>query len=505
MNARSQPEQPVIIGAGLGGLAAALSLAAAGRPPLVFDALDAPGGKVGTATVDGVSFDTGPSVLTMPDTFAQLFAKAGRRMEDELTLVGHDPAFRYLWPDGTTFDVTTTRASTLASAARVFGDDAARDLERFLNYAQRIWEAAAPNFVMGEAPSVGRLLRMPVGQLARVRHIDSLRSMQRGIEAHVAHPRLRDVLMRYATYNGSDPRTAPATLNCIAHVELAGGGWGIAGGVAELARALERVATQAGASFHYGRRVTKVVLDAEGRVEGICLDDGQVVRTRAVIANADAAHVQRDLLPRASSPGFDALRTPSMSGWTAVLRARRRTERAPHAVLFPTRYAGEFEDIFDHGRPPEDPTVYVCAQEKAQRRTGWAEHEPLFVMANAPAEPDDGASDPACWSTLRDTVLRRLREHDLIDADDEVVWERTPTDLARAFPGSRGAIYGLSSNDRMAAFQRPPNRTRISGLYLASGSAHPGGGMPLCAQSGRLAADALLADTLLAETRGTRR
>jgi 1-hydroxycarotenoid 3,4-desaturase len=170
-------------------------------------------------------------------------------------------------------------------------------------------------------------------------------------------------------------------------------------------------------------------------------------------------------------------------------------------VLFPEDYRAEFADIFDRQRPPEDPTVYLCAPEKAYGRPGWEEHEALFVMANAPPVGVSGAdSTPRDrWAALRERVLTRLRRAELIDpeeADDAaVLWERTPEDLARRYPGSRGAIYGASSNSKMAAFNRPPNRVKgLEGLYLAGGTAHPGGGVPMCLQSGRLAAEAVLED-----------
>ncbi len=171
-------------------------------------------------------------------------------------------------------------------------------------------------------------------------------------------------------------------------------------------------------------------------------------------------------------------------------------------MFFPRDYHREFADIFEADRPPEEPTLYLCAQSRAHARAGWpgddaspAGYEPIFVMANAPAEPPQGARDPAVWDALKARVEARLGRGGLADESDEFIWVRTPTDLARTFPGTRGAIYGGSSNGRASAFQRPPNRvSRLPGLYLASGGAHPGGGMPLCVQSGRAAAAALRSD-----------
>jgi phytoene dehydrogenase-like protein len=298
------------------------------------------------------------------------------------------------------------------------------------------------------------------------------------------------LLERYATYNGSDARTCPATLNCIAWVELGLGVYGIEGGLYSLIRALERVAMRLGVEVRTDTPVRRI--DAPDRVRGVVLDDA-MIHADAVVCNADIAHLADTLLPGPRSPKRP--KTASMSGWTAVFRARSAPDRLAHEVLFPSDYEAEFADIFDHDRPPREPTVYVCAQSRAHGRLAWPDAEPLFVMANAPPEPLSGTRDPSVWTDLRQVVHERLLRSGLVHADDPVIWERSPRGLADTYPGTRGSLYGAASNTRLDAFGRPPNRwTRVPGLYLASGSAHPGGGVPLCAQSGRLAAHAALVD-----------
>lgn len=486
----------VVVGGGVGGLAAAIVLAARGQRVELLEAADRVGGKMGVASLDGVEWDTGPSVLTLPDTLDAIFRLAGTRLRDELVLRVPKPAFRYLYADGTRLDVFGRPERTLASVRDTLGSDAERELAAFLKYAGRIWEASAPHFVYGPAPTPRTLLRVGWGGLAALSRIDPLRTMRSAVHARVRSEPLRMLLLRYATYNGSDPRRAPATLNCIAHVELAGGGWGVEGGMMEIARALRRAAERLGVRIHTGTRAERI-LASGGRVRGVEAG-GRSWPADAVVANADAARVLGHLLSPALRPRSAGGSEPSMSGWTAVLRARRREAGAPrvaHTVLFPADYEAEFADLFDRDRPPAEPTVYLCAQEAAHGRRGWAEEEPVFVMANAPAEPADAPRSPEVWDALRGAVLRRLDAAGLRDPDDELVWERTPTDLAAAFPGSRGSIYGAASNSAWAAFRRPANRVRgVHGLYLAGGSAHPGGGVPLCVLSGRAAASALLHD-----------
>lgn len=479
-----------VIGAGMGGLAAAIRLASAGMSVVVYEAGPRPGGKAGIAEVDGVEFDTGPSVFTLRQTLEGVAEDAGVGVDEICTLIRPDPAFRYRWPDGVVLDVFQDPERTRDEVKRVLGEPAAREWAHFMNYAKGIWEAAAPYFVMARAPTVRSVAALGVGGLAAVTRIDAFRSMAAAARALVKEPHLRDLVLRFATYNGSDPRVAPATLHCIAHVEMGLGSFGVQGGMHELPRGLERLALARGVLFEYRSPVSRIVVQG-GRATGIEVK-GRVESADAVVVNADVSHLVHDLLPPEVRHGLADSPSRSTSGWTAVLRVTGGDEVA-HTAFFPEVYLREFEDMFDHDRPPQTPTVYMCDQRAAHGRSGWSDgSRPVFVMANAPAEPAAGARPPEVWRTLRDRVLARLQG---VFTGCDVVWERTPADLAASFPGSRGALYGAASNSMFSAFQRPPNvLARVPGLYLASGSAHPGGGVPLCLQSGRLAAEGLLQD-----------
>lgn len=475
----------VVVGAGLGGLAAAIRLAARGWVVEVVEAHGSAGGKAGTAEVDGVVFDTGPSVLTLPEVFDATFRDAGSRLADVVELVSPSPAFRYHWPDGVTLDVEVDPGRTLDQVGAALGPAARDQLARFLTTAARIWDAAAPRFVFGPAPRVGALLSLSA--LRDVAAIDPLRRMGRAIDAQVTEPHLRDVLRRYATYNGSDPRVAPATLNCIAHVELALGGYGVRGGVSALVRALVAAADRLGVRFRFGEGVERIDVEG-GSVRGVTTARGRIPAD-VVVSNAEAAHTLGALVP--GGPGAPV--PTSTSGWTAVARAAPRP-RAAHTVWFPPDYAEEFVDLFDRDRVPATPTVYACAGAVAHDAPRWPGHEPLFVMVNAP--PDVPRATRTDWDVLEAEVRAGLVARGALAPDDTFVWRRAPHELAARFPGSRGALYGAASNGPGAAFRRPANRVRgIRGLYLAGGSAHPGGGMPLCVASGRAAADAAVEDT----------
>lgn len=480
----------VVVGAGIGGLTAALSLADH-HEVLLFEAGERPGGKADEILLDGLPCDTGPSVLTLPQIFEQIFADIGEEFKEHVRLIEHSPAFRYIWPDGQRFDVHHDLVQTLESVEHVFGHAASQDLQAFMAYAQKIWDSAAPPFVLGPAPTFWRVLQMLPTHLAQLGTIDPLRSMRAGIAHYIASPRLRMVLERYATYNGSDVRAAPATLNCIAHVELALGGFGIDGGIHALVKAIETLARRKGVIFEYGAPVRGLSVQSN-QVRGVTLHDGRTVTSDAVVCNADVAHLVADLLP---DNARHRLTEPprSMSGWTAIVRTTRGPHTA-HTVAFPRDYSAEFSDIFDHRRPPRHPTVYACDPAVAHNRPVWTDGtRPVFLMANAPAVAADDSDED--YALLKKQVLIRAENTGLIHADDPVVWERSPRALEQRFPRTGGALYGGASNDPLAAFRRPPNRVgSVGGLYLASGSAHPGGGLPLCAMSGKQAAIALHRD-----------
>lgn len=493
-----------VIGAGFGGLAAATLLADAGHEVRVFEAADSVGGKAGTATVDGVTFDTGPSLLTLPDVPRAIFEAVGADFDATVSLRRLTPAFRHVFHDGVHLDLHDTPEASRAAVDATLGADAGGEWAAFLAYASRIWQASADAFVYGDAPELRALMGLDLGTIAGLRHIDALRTMRDAIDQRVRSPHLRRLLWRFATYNGSDVRAAPATLNCIAAVELVLGGHGVQGGIGALAAALADLGRQRGATIDLGAAVARIE-HSGGAVRGVALASGASWSCDLVVCNGDASVIPH-LLGRAQPQAAPAR---SMSAWNAVLRVRRDGRAWPaHQAVYADDYLDEFAAIFDRGEVPARPTVYFCHQGVAHGRGGWADADAVFAMVNAPslAGATQDLAPEALEAPMRRHVDAALAVLGVDPADAPTVWRRSPVELAGRFPGSDGALYGAASNSMWSAFRRPTNRVRdVRGLYLASGTAHPGGGVPLALLSGVAAARAIAHDTGVAIGAGARR
>ncbi|UCC88707.1 MAG: phytoene desaturase, partial [Anaerolineales bacterium] len=374
----------VVVGAGMGGLSAAIRLAAAGRQVLVLEQNPVPGGKMGQIQAQGYRWDSGPSVITMRHVFEDLFAAAGRDMADYLTLRPVEPLTRYFYPDGTVLDVSRELATTLAQIQRIDQRDVEGYLQ-YLAYVARLHRIVGPVFIYSNPPRLSSLLRVSPLDAWRV---DGLRTMSQAANSWVRSPHLRQMLGRFATYVGASPYRAPATLNVIAHVELNQGVWYPQGGVYQIAAGLSRLAQELGVEVRTGRPVHGIQVQ-DGLVRGVTLADGAYLPAAAIVANIDVATVYQRLLPAGAVPARQLTRLlrsePSCSGFILMLGVRgRHPELAHHNIFFSSDYPREFEEIFEAGLPPSQPTIYVAITSKVTPADAPPGCENWFVLVNAP-------------------------------------------------------------------------------------------------------------------------
>jgi phytoene desaturase len=456
-----------VVGAGVGGLAAGIRLAALGHAVTVYEAGPAPGGKCGRVERDGFVWDSGPSLLTMPWVVEALFAETGAPLAEELELLEVEPVTRYAFGDGSGFALSSDPQRS-REALEAWRPGAGQEWAAFMRTCERMWRASAA-VLSGPAPWPPR--RPPPGtprpsplDLVRVQPWRTLRDVAR---AHTGDPRLRMVIERFATYAGADPRRAPAALAVAGYVEHAWGAWHPRGGMYALVAALARRLEALGGELRCDAPVRRIVMGGgAGRVAGVELDGG-VEAADVVVAAFDAEAVHRDLLGRARRP-----RERSLSGLALMLGLRGRTPGlSHHAITFPADYDAEFDDVFVHRRPARDPTIYVSAPMATDRADAPPGDESWFVLVNAPA-----IGDGADWEGEAERLIDRLGVRDRIAARAL----RTPGDLQRETGGVAGAIYGVAPHGRLGTLRKPSTRVRgIAGLHLTGGTVHPGGGLPL--------------------------
>ncbi|PDW00708.1 phytoene desaturase family protein [Candidatus Chloroploca asiatica] len=484
----------IIVGAGLGGLAAAIRLAAQGHRVLILEKNARVGGKLNLVTDEGYTFDTGPSLLTMPWVIKELFAAAGRQADAYLHLEQIEPTCRYQWPDGTSFNAWQRLPQLIQEIQHLAPADVT-GFFRFLAHTSQIYDAVADNFLLKPFDGLRELITPRLLQDGP--RIDALRSVDAAVRSFFRSPYLRQVFNRYATYNGSSPYLSPATFNVIAYIEMAEGGWYVRGGMYALAVALQRLAEELGVEIRCHSPVAEI-LEHDGAAMGVRLTDGAVLWAQQVIVNADPRYAYQALLPGQTRIARQLARLePSCSGFVLFLGVKRIYEQlAHHNIFFSTDYPGEFAAIFEKGVPPVDPTVYVAATCLTDPGHAPPGHMNLFVLVNAPV-----VNDRVCWQReaepYRDLVVRKLERMGLTNLQDEIVYEQiwTPATIATIYNAAGGAIYGLASNNRFSAFLRPPLRARgLRHLYFVGGGTHPGGGIPLVLLSGRAVAERVLAD-----------
>jgi diapolycopene oxygenase len=499
----SQTDRIGVIGAGLGGLAAAATLAARGHRVTLFERNPWLGGKAAVLAAGGFRFDMGPTILTLPSVLGRIFAEAGRDLKRELDLVPLDPQWRCFYEDGSTLDLLADpRKMEAALDAFAPGSGAAGGYRRFLGVAERLHEISDRFFFWRSVGSVrdtfnaGKTFQASVlGDLLALRFG---RSVAGTVRRHVLEPRVAQMLDHFTQYVGSAPDASPAVLCGIAHMQTQEGIWYPRGGIRAVPEALRRLAIELGVEIREETPVRRILTDGDGAVAGIETEAGERVPLAAVVSNCDSVRTHRELLAgQPAARRFERRRRyePACSGVVLYLGLDRAyLHLLHHNFVFSHDPEEEFAAIYRRGEPAADPTCYVCAPARTEPGVAPAGGEALYVLVHTPylrPHHDWRRMFPAYRRTILDKLARTAGLEDL---ERRIVFEAalTPQDIHDRYHVLDGAIYGLASHGRMLGAFKPANRSRDArGLYLAGGAAHPGPGMPMVLMSGWIAADAL--------------
>lgn len=489
-----------VVGAGIGGMSAAARLAKQGHQVTVFENSDQSGGKCRTEWFGDYAFDTGPSLLTLPAVFRDLFLKTGKRIEHVLDISPVDPAFNYNFADGS--NVTFPNLSnpkTYQEIEKSFGISASQSWRQIIERSEKMWEASRDSFIESELTSIWPLLlrKNLINQINQISPFTSLRSLSEKLNLD---PHLKMIIDRYATYTGSDPRSAPAVLLTIAFVESTFGAWHIKGGIGQLSVALEQRCRDLGVDFQFKSLVTKIVVE-QNKVKGLVLSDGKIIKTDLVVSNSDAEYTFNSLIGSEVSSARGERRklksaTKSLAGFSLLLGLDNSKSKPVdvdhHNVYFPENYDLEFDQIFTQKVPVTDPTIYLCAPKDSSMVKG-ADKEAWFVLVNAPRhEPESGWDWKDGGQEYAQKIISKMDDLGLnVTNRLDFMEYRTPADLENYAMAPGGSIYGTSSNSPVSAFLRARNRSKVKGLFCVGGSAHPGGGLPLVGISAEIVAKAI--------------
>ncbi|MCX7735388.1 MAG: phytoene desaturase family protein [Candidatus Kapabacteria bacterium] len=478
-----------IIGAGLGGLSAAIYLANAGFNVKIFEKNDKFGGKLSYIHQDGYYFDIGPTLLTMPFVVEHLFETVGEKFNEYLDIIKIEPACRNFFSDGTYLD-TSSDLSIMKSELNKIYPSAATDYENFLHYSKKLYDNTADIFLFEPFQEIRYLLKKRSIPIQRVFHLDAFRTINETNRSFFQDDRLVQLFNRFATYNGSSPYLAPATLNVIPYVEYGLGAYYIKGGMYKLVEALQNLAMKLGVEINLNCEIKEILIEKKV-AKGISYS-GKKEYFDYIICNSDVVQTFNSLIN-----GFEKEKEklnklePSLSGMLFLWGVKGKTDLLKHHnVFFSDDYFKEFKQIFDEQKAPDDPTIYISISSKSNPEHSPSNSENWYVLLNMPyLNPSQN------WDfevkKMRLTILNKLKKFGL-DIENKIEFERVlaPKEFYDLYRSNKGSIYGISSNSRMTAFKRPANRNRsIKNLYFATGSAHPGGGIPLAILSGKHCSD----------------
>lgn len=485
----AQRPKAIVIGAGIAGLATALRLAAGGMAVTLLERHAHTGGKIRTVPSEAGPVDAGPTVLTLRHVFDDLFACAGARLEDHVTLIRQDVLARHFWSDGSSLDLHADVEKSTDAIADFAGTRAADEFRRFNTRTARLFAAFDAPMMRAPRPRLAQLIPHVLRRPGLIPAMAPLSSLAQLLKRSFADPRLAQLFGRYATYVGGAPHLSPAILSLIWQAEAAGV-WVVKGGMHKLTDAVTALALDRGVTLQRGTHVERITVE-NGVTTGVKTQDGHLPACTVVYAGD----------PRALATGSMGQDLTGVAPQTARL-ARSFSARvhsfaatpdgrdlAHHNVFFADTPRSEFDDLMA-GHIPHDPTLYLCAEDRGQDQKPPT-LERFEIISNAPAIST--LNPPLDLDTWHHRIMQRMADMGVtMSPTPAAATITTPQHFAAMFPETMGALYGQSPHGLTAALRRPTAQTQIRGLWLAGGGTHPGAGVPMATLSARHAAEAIL-------------
>ncbi|MFN5416174.1 MAG: 1-hydroxycarotenoid 3,4-desaturase CrtD [Flavobacteriia bacterium] len=479
-------KKALVVGSGIAGIASAIRLCVKGFDVSVYEANSYPGGKLTAIQIGDFHFDAGPSLFTMPQYVEELFEIAGKSCADYFEYVKHDTACHYFFEDGTFLPFKSDVNQVLKEVEDTLNVDSS-SLKKHFQKSKFIYDKTHEAFLENSLHKTKNYFSKAVFKaLTNSFRLNIFTTMHQANEKALNHPKLVQIFDRFATYNGSNPYQAPGILNIIPHLEHGFGTFFPTKGMHSITQSLVKLAEDLGVKFHFNSNVTEILHDSN-KVTGIKIGEENILAD-LVICNADIRPAYRYLLPKLNIPKQVNKQEPSSSALIFYWGIDKVFPNLDlHNIFFSEDYKKEFDYIFEKKHVFSDPTVYVHISTKIVKNDAPEGKESWFVMVNVPSNAGQD------WTQIRNetrkNVLQKLSRILGENIEDLILCEEflDPIRIEERTSSFAGALYGASSNDRMAAFFRHPNFSKIKGLYFVGGSVHPGGGIPLCLLSAKIA------------------
>ncbi len=461
----------VVVGAGLGGIAAALGLRLQGFNVQVWDRNQTGGGKLQEWRNEGYRWDLGPSLLTMPSVLKDWFELANRKIEDYLTLIPLENTCRYFWQDG-----------------KIVDEDEAfwkkPEIQAFLRHGEGVYSLSGKAYLHYPPSEFWKAFHWKNWRdLKHLPQLMSFKTLSQLVEEKINDPYLIQILCRYATYNGSSPYLTPSTFSIIPYVEAHFGGWYIKGGMRKLAEVFEKIAKEEGVEFHYEQEAisyqNRTLRSRQGLEVSpdLLVCNGEVIRAANQWLSENYTEKEKAKLnaPTLSSSGFIIL--------LAVRGENRQLKH--HNISFSQDYRDEFKSIFERKELPVDPTIYIAITKRKEIEDAPDGGENWFVLVNAPSKTDFSEGELVAY---REKVIQELRRRSLLLSEQSVEYKRHihAGELAQRDYSSSGALYGWASHTILSSLFRPKIKHPREEIYFVGGSTHPGGGIPLILLSAKM-------------------
>ncbi|MES2269202.1 MAG: 1-hydroxycarotenoid 3,4-desaturase CrtD [Bacteroidota bacterium] len=484
-------QKAIVIGAGIAGIATAIRLAVKGYAVEVYEANSYPGGKLSEFEQNGYRFDAGPSLFTMPKYVDELFKIAGKNPVDYFTYQKLDVVCKYFYEDGTRLTAYADTQKFAEEIENKTGEPTASVIKHLTN-SRDIYGITNHVFLERSLHQLKTYLRWDtLKSILRFPKIDPFRTMHKANAAGFKDARIIQFFDRYATYNGSDPYQAPATLNVIPHLEHHFGAYFPDGGMYSITKTLVKLAEELDVNFNYNYKVDEIVV-INGKAKGIRAKGGNILAD-VIVSNMDVWFTYNRLLRKYTQLHPQKILNQERSSSALIFYwgiSKQFPELDLHNIFFSADYKTEFEHIWKQQDIYHDPTVYLNISSKYKTDDAPQSCENWFIMINVPA--NNGQDWDKIIADARQNIVNKLSKILGEDISDLIVSESIldPRSIESKTSSFKGSIYGTSSNNQFAAFLRHANQSsKVEGLYFCGGSVHPGGGIPLCLLSAKITAE----------------